>query len=80
MVRNNFNGYCMETTLILTSTNNDDFEDIKMMMCAGELYQCLSDVKHVINAKIQHGVYNEREGEFLRSLHNMIDIQGLHID
>jgi hypothetical protein len=80
MVRNNFNGYCMETTLILTSTNNDDFQDIKMMLCADELYQCLIDVKRAINAKIQHGSYNDREGQFLRYLDGLIDVQGLYFD
>jgi hypothetical protein len=70
----------METTLILTSTNNDDFQDIKMMLCADELYQCLIDVKREINAKIQHGSYNDREGQFLRYLDGLIDVQGLYFD
>jgi hypothetical protein len=70
----------METTLILTSTNNDDFQDIKMMLCADELYQCLIDVKRAINAKIQHGSYNDREGQFLRYLDGLIDVQGLYFD
>ena len=70
----------METTLILTSKNNDDFEDIKMMLHADDLYQCLLDVKRAINAKIQHGSYNEREGQFLRYLDGLIEIQGLCIE
>lgn len=80
MVTNNFNKVTMSTTLIFNATNESELEDLKRMMLADDLYYCLSDVKRVIDAKIQHGVYNEREGEFLRSLHNMIDIQGLHID
>ena len=69
----------METTLILTSTNNDDFEHLKMMLLAEDMHACLCDVKRAVTGRLQHGIYNEREGEFLSYLDELLQVQGLYV-
>jgi len=69
----------METKLIFTSKTEDDEDDLKTLLFAREMHSCLCSVKNAIDTRIRHGVYTDREYNFLMYLDDIVRVDGLEI-
>lgn len=69
----------METKLIFTAKNEEEQEDLKTILLSQEMHSCLSSVKNAIDTRIRHGVYTDREYNFLMYLDDLVRVDGLEI-